>query len=156
MKDMNIQTKFKRYRYADNDLTKALKRANRAVKPIHHLSRNSYQEWAEKNDGPHGHTILNRYKTWANALEEADLPFERRRSVNRISEEECVEAILEVAKLTGRLPTVSAYTRYWKSGDPTIGVKCLKDEGFPSASLIRVRWGKWSDALKEAQRKLNE
>lgn len=122
------------------------------------LARTSYQSYYEENPGlPHSYTIIRRYDKWNDALKDAGLPTTKRSAYkSRINDYDCVKALLRARDILGHLPSGGEYSALWKYGTPDGVHGPLKGDGLPSGSTVRVKFGKWRDAVTEASRYIDK
>jgi hypothetical protein len=84
-----------------------------------------------------------RFGSWREALERAGLPANASSPIaGRLlfTDGHCIDAILEVERAQGHLPTVAEYERYAAEMSGVL----------PSSATIRNRFGTWSRALEAA------
>jgi Homing endonuclease associated repeat/Sigma-70, region 4 len=134
-------------KYMDDELLDCLREANSALGGI--LTTAAYDEYARGRtlgDGrpwPTHQTAFLRFGSWRSALEQAGLPANAPSPIagrRLFSEGHCIDAILEVERSVGRLPTVAEYERH---AAEMAGV-------LPSSATIRNRFGSWRRALEAA------
>ena len=92
---------------------------------------------------PSTHTYVKRFGSWRKALAQAGLPVGPRRaspSRRRFSDEDCIEALREVAWTIDRPPTITAYNDLARASQGRL----------PSAITITNRLGTWHGALTRA------
>lgn len=109
------------------------------------LGREKYQDYYETRRGqvPHSYTIIRRYNRWNLALKAAGLPVHNRSPyATKISDNDCIRALLYARDELGHLPSVGEYTTLWNDQN-------LQNK-YPSPSTIRARFGKWRLANAEA------
>jgi hypothetical protein len=142
-----VRRKSHALKYTDEELLHCLREANTALGGI--LTGAAYDQYARGRtlaDGrpwPTRQTPLLRFGSWRAALERAGLPANASSPVagrRLFSEGHCIDAILEVERSVGHLPTVAEYERY---AAKMAGV-------LPSSATIRNRFGSWQRALEAA------
>ena len=117
------------------------------------LSRNAYQTFYEKHrERPHPYTIIRRFGRWSAALEAANLPYKKRATYRgQITQEDCIQALLEARDILGHLPSVGEYEDLWKARLSTWGQPL---PAWPSASTIRLKFDKWRAACVAASERI--
>ncbi len=134
-------------KYAEDDVLGCLREANAALGGI--LTTAAYDGYArgrELADGrlwPTHQTAFLRFGSWIAALGRAGLPANASSPIagrRLFTEGHCIDAILEVERAVGHLPTVVEYDRY---ASEMAGV-------LPSSPTIRNRFGSWRRALQAA------
>lgn len=134
-------------KYGDEDVLSCLREANAALGGV--LTTAAYDAYARGRTLPDGRpwpthqTAHLRFGSWRAALERAGLsanassPIAGRRI---FTDGHCIDAILEVERVLGHLPSVAEYERYAAA---MAGV-------LPSAATVRNRFGGWRRALEAA------
>jgi Homing endonuclease associated repeat/Sigma-70, region 4 len=134
-------------KYSEKDVLTCLREASGALGGI--LTTAAYDAYArgrKLSDGrlwPTHQTAFLRFGSWKSALELAGLPANASSPIagrRLFSEGHCIDAILEVERSVGHLPTVTEYEGY---AAQMAGV-------LPSSPTIRNRFGSWQLALKAA------
>lgn len=132
-------------RYSDGELLECLRGASRDLGGV--LSTAAYGRFIrgrKLTDGrpwPTHQTPSNRFGSWRAALEKAGLrsnppsPIAGQRLFGR---PQCIDAILEVQRSLGRLPTVQEYEGY----------AAQRNGSLPSSATIRNRCGSWQTTLR--------
>lgn len=142
-----VRRKTSTVKYTDDDVLDCLREANRVLGGI--LTTAAYDDYARGRTLPDGRlwpthqTAFLRFGSWRSALERAGLPANASSPIagrRLFTEGHCIDAILEVERLVGHLPTVAKYERY---AAEMAGV-------LPSSATIRNRFGSWMRALKAA------
>lgn len=116
--------------YTDDEIIKDIKRVSN--RESGRLSSTTYS----KHGDPSVTTVINRFGSWKNALEEAGLEPQQQNSqyTSRISEEEILEEIRNVAKTVDWVPSASDF----------------REHGDISISTVRNRFDSWTEARKKA------
>jgi len=134
-------------KYTEDDVVGCLQEANAALGGI--LTTAAYDNYARErtlDDGrlwPTHQTAFLRFGSWVAALEHAGLPANASSPIagrRLFTEGHCIDAILEVERAVGHLPTVVEYDGY---ASEMAGV-------LPSSPTIRNRFGSWRRALQAA------
>lgn len=146
---MNAFRRKKQHRplYSDDELLDCLRTASLELGGV--LSTAAYDRFIRGHkllDGrswPTHQTPSKRFGSWRAALEKAGLranppsPVAGQRIFDR---PRCIDAVLEVQRSLGRLPTVQEYEEY----------AALRSGALPSIATIRNRCGSWQDTLRMA------
>jgi len=136
-------------KYTDAEVLDCLREANKLVGGI--LSGHDYdtvadgRNLADGREWPGRQTAILRFGSWRDALLAAGLPHNTSSGVRgrRLFEREhCIDAILEVTRAVGRLPSPTQYDAYAQKMSGVL----------PSVSTIRHRLGGWTEALRAAAR----
>lgn len=134
-------------KYTDEEVLGCLRAASRQIGGV--LTTSAYTQLARRRafgDGrpwPTHQTAFLRFGAWRRALEAAGLhsnpssPIAGRQLFDRAH---CIDAILEVERAVGHLPSVTEYSTYATRMDGVL----------PSISTIRHRFGGWQLALRAA------
>jgi hypothetical protein len=134
-------------KYTEDDVLGCLREANAALGGV--LTTAAYDNYARGRtlaDGrlwPTHQTAFLRFGSWVAALERVGLPANASSPIagrRLFTEGHCIDAILEVERAVGHLPTVVEYDRY---ASEMAGV-------LPSSPTIRNRFGSWRRALEVA------
>ena len=134
-------------KYTEEDVLSCLREANAALGGI--LTTAAYDSYAREQtfaDGrpwPTHQTAHLRFGSWRAALERAGLPANASSPIagrRLFTDGHCIDAILEVERALGHLPTVAEYERY---AAEMAGV-------LPSSATVRNRFGGWRLALEAA------
>lgn len=142
-----IRRKSHQVKYSEEDVIACLQQANAALGGI--LTTAAYDDYTrgrELEDGrawPSHQTALLRFGSWRAALERAGLPANASSPIagrHVFSDGHCIDAILEVERVLGHLPTVAEYESY---AAEMAGV-------IPSCPTVRKRFGTWQRALEAA------
>lgn len=134
-------------KYTDEDVLDSLRAASQGLGGV--LTAAAYTEYSRGRRFPDGRpwpthqTAFLRFGSWRAALEAAGLqsnPSSPMAGRQLFDEANCIDAILEVERAVGHLPSVNEYITY-----------AAKMEGLlPSISTIRHRLGSWQGALRRA------
>lgn len=131
-------------RYSDDDLIDCLRSASLEIGGV--LTTAAYSALAKTRSfrdarpWPTHQTPSNRFGSWRGALQRAGLQSNPPSAIagQRIfTREHCIEAILEVERALGRLPTAADYERY----------AAKMGGALPSLATLRHRCGGWREAL---------
>jgi hypothetical protein len=142
-----VRSKSSCVKYTDDEILDCLREANDALGGI--LASGAYDEFMRGRkmvDGrlwPTHQTGLLRFGSWREALERAGLPANASSPVagRRVfSIGHCIDAILEVERAVGHLPTAAEYERYASEMGGVL----------PSLATVRNRFGGWRHALEAA------
>jgi len=134
-------------KYTDEEVLRCLRKANESLGGV--LTTAVYTRFAHGRhfgDGrpwPTHQTAHLRFGSWRSALERAGLPANPSTPITGhllFTDGHCIDAILEVERVIGHLPSVAEYERY---AAEMAGV-------LPSSATIRKRLGGWQQALKTA------
>jgi hypothetical protein len=139
--------KRKRPRYSDEELIDCLRTASLAIGGVlttaAYTSHARTRRFADGRPWPTHQTPSKRFGSWRTALQRAGLDSNPPSAIagQRIfTRGHCIDAVLEVERELGRLPTAADYEEYaTKMG----GV-------LPSLATVRDRCGSWGDALRLA------
>lgn len=128
--------------WADEDLVGALRACHQATGPP--VTQKAYDAWAAETDAPSRALIVQRLDTWSRACEAAGVECgnQYRTSYEHTTAEQCVAAVVQATRITGRPPTVAEYTAM-RRDRPGLG--------WPSVALVRIRCGTWLGALRAAE-----
>ena len=144
-----IVEKSSRPRYSDEELVRCLREANIAIGGV--LTTAAYTEFsrgrkfADGRPWPTHQTPFLRFGSWRAGLAAAGLasnPTSAIAGKRLFTKGHCVEAILEVEREIGQLPTASEYEQRAAHSNGVL----------PSLATVRHRLGTWSDALTIAVR----
>jgi hypothetical protein len=134
--------------YTDADLISCLQTAARELGGV--LTAYGYTEFSRgrtfDDDGrpwPTHQTMALRFGTWRDAVVAAGLPANERSPIygkHIFTEEHCIDAILEVERALGKVPTNYEYDLYARQQNGAI----------PSLATVRHRLGGWLAALRRA------
>lgn len=134
-------------KYTSEEILECLRSANQSLGGV--LTTAEYLLVARQrafDDGrpwPTQQTAILRFGSWRSALKEAGLPFNPSTPIaeRRIFEAaHCIDALIEVERALGHLPSVKEYEQYAKRMQGAL----------PSAAIVRHRLGSWPDALRRA------
>lgn len=141
------RTKSHTVKYPDEDVIECLVEANRTLGGV--LTTKVYDNFARGRSLPDGRpwpthqTAGLRFGSWRAALQAASLPSNPATPITGrllFDKAHCIDAILEVERAVGHLPTVVEYDSY-----------AAKMEGvLPSSPTVRHRFGSWQRALRAA------
>lgn len=146
---MNVRSRRKRNgpRYSDDELIDCLRSASLAIGGV--LTTAAYSSLAKASAFPDGRTWpthqtpSNRFGSWRAALERAGLESNPPSAIagQRIfTRGHCIDAVLEVERDVGRLPTASDYEEF----------AAKMGGALPSIATVRNRCGSWGEALRLA------
>jgi hypothetical protein len=131
--------------YTDTELIECLRTAARELGGV--LAAYTYTDFARGRsfeDGrpwPTHQTMALRFGTWRDAVVAAGLPANERSPIygrHVFTDEHCIDAILEVERALGKVPTNLEYEAYAREQNGAI----------PSGATVRHRLGGWSGALR--------
>ncbi len=134
-------------KYTDEEVLECLRAASERLGGV--LTTTGYdrftrgQSFADGRNLPTHQTAFLRFGSWRAALDAAGLSSNPSTPIagSRIfSEGNCIDAILEVERALGHLPSVAEYETYAKRLAGAV----------PSAGTIRHRFGRWPHALRRA------
>jgi hypothetical protein len=134
-------------KYADVEILNCLRDASDRTGGV--LTGDDYEgvsrqsQLADGRQWPGKQTAILRFGSWRDALQAAGLAYNKSSGIRgkRLFErEQCIDAVLEVARSVGRLPTHAQYDAYARKMGGAL----------PSSSTIRHRLGGWTDALRAA------
>lgn len=134
-------------KYTNEEVLDCLRSANRILGGV--LTTAEYGRVARQRTFPDGRpwptqqTAILRFGSWRAALGQAGLPFNPSTPIagKRVFEaSHCIDALIEVERALGHLPSVKEYERYARQMGGAL----------PSAATVRHRFGRWPDALRAA------
>lgn len=129
--------------YTNEDLLVALQEVARKI-GRDTVSNVDYQRASDADPSLPSRTLYTqRFRSWNRALQLAGLKPGRvlRRHYNRMSDEDCIGAVLRVAEIVGWLPSTTEYERTRKE-HPELNA--------PSMATLRNRFGNWLTVIERA------
>ena len=129
--------------YSNAEMTDAIREAHRDVHNDEEpLTMPEYEEWRGLRARPAGITITRRFGKWCIACDEAGVPCTPRKRREGTTKTQCAMALIEARERLGHYPSYNEYGDLWHDQ--------LKEDGYPSGPTIRVKFGKWREALRNA------
>lgn len=126
-----------------------LKLSKKLTRPI---AENDYLDYRSKhaNHLPSIATVSSLFGSWDEALIAAGLdPNKSSEDLDRLTDEELIQAIHDASEGLGCVPSTHAYDR-WRGEYIASGERWRSRENPPSSSVIRKWLGFWDDALERA------
>jgi hypothetical protein len=134
-------------KYTGDEVLECLRLANSAIGGVmttaEYAAEAAGRVLSDGRPWPGPQTAMLRFGTWRSAMTAAGLPSNAshwRQDRRLFDSAHCIDAILEVERVVGRIPTVRDYNEYAKRMDGAL----------PSLSTIRHRLGTWATAVQQA------